>query len=53
MIDQPTADQIARTVNELKGKVTLLFISHQVPKGLAADLAIRIAEPLAQASGGS
>ncbi len=52
-LDQPTADQIARTINGLKGKVTLLFISHQVPKGLAADLAIRIAEPLARASGGN
>ncbi|MEO8674225.1 MAG: peptidase domain-containing ABC transporter [Casimicrobiaceae bacterium] len=52
-LDQPTADHIARTVNGLKGKVTLLFISHQIPKGLSADLAIRIAEPLARASGGN
>jgi len=50
-LDQPTADHIARTVNGLKGKVTLLFISHQVPKGLSTDVAIRIAEPLARASG--
>ena len=52
-LDAPTADHIARTINGLKGKVTLLFISHQVPRGLAADLAIRIAEPLARASGGN
>ncbi len=52
-LDLPTAEHIARTINGLKGKVTLLFISHQVPKGLAADLAIRISEPLAHASGGN
>jgi len=52
-LDQPTADHIARTVNALKGQVTLLFISHQMPKGLATDVAIRIAEPLAKASGGN
>ncbi len=36
-LDQQTAEQFARTVNQLKGKVTMLFIAHQVPRGLAVD----------------
>lgn len=36
-LDPGTAEQFARTVNRLKGKVTLLFIAHQLPKGLAVD----------------
>jgi subfamily B ATP-binding cassette protein HlyB/CyaB len=36
-LDQQTAEQFARTVNSLKGKVTMLFITHQVPKGLQVD----------------
>ena len=33
-LDQQTAEQFAQTVNKLKGKVTFLFITHQLPKGL-------------------
>ena len=36
-LDPPTAEQFARTVNRLKGKVTIIFISHQLPKGLHVD----------------
>jgi subfamily B ATP-binding cassette protein HlyB/CyaB len=36
-LDQQTAEQFARTVNSLKGKVTMLFITHQIPKGLQVD----------------
>jgi subfamily B ATP-binding cassette protein HlyB/CyaB len=36
-LDAATAEQFARTVNRLKGKVTLIFITHQVPRGLAID----------------
>ena len=36
-LDQPTAEQFAQTVNRLKGKVTMLFITHHVPKGLRVD----------------
>ncbi|MFZ3086875.1 MAG: peptidase domain-containing ABC transporter [Methylotenera sp.] len=39
-LDQPTAEHFAKTVNKLKGKVTMLFITHQVPKGLQVDEAI-------------
>ena len=36
-LDQATAEQFARTINQLKGKVTMLFIAHQIPKGLKVD----------------
>jgi subfamily B ATP-binding cassette protein HlyB/CyaB len=39
-LDQPTAEHFAKTVNQLKGKVTILFITHQVPKGLKVDDAV-------------
>ncbi len=36
-LDQHTAEHFAQTVNRLKGKVTMLFITHQIPKGLQVD----------------
>ena len=36
-LDQSTAEQFARTINQLKGKVTMLYITHQLPKGLEVD----------------
>jgi subfamily B ATP-binding cassette protein HlyB/CyaB len=36
-LDQPTAERFAQTVNRLKGEVTILFIAHQVPRGLHVD----------------
>ena len=36
-LDPPTAEEFARTVNQLKGKVTMLFIAHQLPRGLQVD----------------
>jgi subfamily B ATP-binding cassette protein HlyB/CyaB len=41
-LDGPTAEQIARTIATLRGKVTILFITHHVPRGLVPDAAIRI-----------
>jgi subfamily B ATP-binding cassette protein HlyB/CyaB len=40
--------QFAQTVNRLKGKVTTLFIAHQVPKGLQVDEVVRLGDGLAQ-----
>ena len=38
---RPTrAEHFAQTVNKLKGKVTILFITHQLPKGLQVDEAV-------------
>ena len=39
-LGQYTAELFAQTINKLKGKVTILFITHQLPKGLAVDEAI-------------
>lgn len=36
-LDGPTAEQFAQTINALRGKVTMLFISHGLPKGLQVD----------------
>jgi subfamily B ATP-binding cassette protein HlyB/CyaB len=36
-LDPATAERFAATVNKLKPAVTVLFIAHQLPKGLAVD----------------
>ena len=36
-LDQHTAEHFAKTINTLKGQVTMLFITHQIPKGLQVD----------------
>jgi len=41
-LDAGTAEVFAATVNQLKGKVTMLFITHQLPTVLKADALIRI-----------
>jgi ATP-binding cassette, subfamily B, bacterial HlyB/CyaB len=41
-LDQQTADRFAQTVNRLKGHVTIAFVAHQLPKGLAVDEVITL-----------
>lgn len=41
-LDEATAESFARTVNQLKGKVSMLFIAHQLPKGLKVDEVVRL-----------
>ncbi len=36
-LDAPTAEHLAHTINQLKGKVTILLIAHALPRGLQAD----------------
>ncbi|MBI4194969.1 MAG: peptidase domain-containing ABC transporter, partial [Betaproteobacteria bacterium] len=36
-LDEPTAEQFVKTVNRLKGRVTMIFIAHQLPTGLNVD----------------
>lgn len=43
-LDQQTAEVFARTINALKGKVTLLFIAHVLPRGLQVDEAWRFGQ---------
>jgi ATP-binding cassette, subfamily B, bacterial HlyB/CyaB len=45
-VDPLTAEQLARTINALRGRVTMLFIAHVVPKSLQADQTVRIGEKL-------
>jgi len=32
-----TAELFAQTINRIKGQVPMIFITHQVPKGLQVD----------------
>lgn len=41
-LDAPTAEHFAQTINALHGKVTMLFITHALPKGLKVDAIYRI-----------
>lgn len=43
-LDQQTEEHFAKTINKLKGKVTMLFITHQIPRGLAVDEVIQLGE---------
>lgn len=43
-LDHPTAEHFARTINRLKGKATMLFIAHQLPKGLQVDEVVTLGE---------
>lgn len=46
-LDEATAESFARTVNQLKGKVSMLFIAHQLPKGLRVDEVVRLGADIA------
>jgi ATP-binding cassette, subfamily B, bacterial HlyB/CyaB len=41
-LDQQTAEHFARTISTLKGRVTILFITHQLPRGLKFDSVFEI-----------
>jgi subfamily B ATP-binding cassette protein HlyB/CyaB len=43
-LDQATAEHFARTINTLKGQVTMIFITHQIPRGLHVDEVISLGE---------
>jgi subfamily B ATP-binding cassette protein HlyB/CyaB len=43
-LDQQTAEHFARTINTLKGRVTMIFITHQIPKGLHVDEVVALGE---------
>lgn len=48
-LDAVTAELFAKTVNGLKGKVTMLFITHGLPRNLIVDAIYRIGVDGAQA----
>jgi subfamily B ATP-binding cassette protein HlyB/CyaB len=41
-LDGETAESFAKTINQLKGKVTMLFITHALPKALRVDGVLQI-----------
>ena len=41
-LDSATAEHFAATINQLKGKVTMMFITHAMPKNLLVDEVVRI-----------
>jgi len=43
-LDQQTTEHFAQTINRLKGKVTMIFITHQVPKGLQVDEVVNMGQ---------
>ncbi|MBI3726909.1 MAG: peptidase domain-containing ABC transporter [Burkholderiales bacterium] len=47
-LDTTTAEHFAQTINALKGKVTMLFITHGLPKGLKVDAIYRLTDNGAQ-----
>jgi subfamily B ATP-binding cassette protein HlyB/CyaB len=44
-LDTATAEHFCATINQLKGKVTMLFITHALPKNLQVDEIVRIEAP--------
>jgi ATP-binding cassette, subfamily B, bacterial HlyB/CyaB len=51
-LDNQTAEHFAQTINQLKGKVTMLFIAHVLPRGLQVDEVIQFG-PRSAAKDGS
>ncbi|WP_019561980.1 peptidase domain-containing ABC transporter [Caldimonas manganoxidans] len=43
-LDPQTAEHFAATINQLRGQVTMLFITHALPKNLHVDEVVRIGE---------
>jgi subfamily B ATP-binding cassette protein HlyB/CyaB len=43
-LDVETSEHLARTINQLKGSTTILFITHHVPRGLAVDAIVRLGD---------
>jgi subfamily B ATP-binding cassette protein HlyB/CyaB len=41
-LDGETAEAFAKTINQIKGKVTMLFITHALPKALKCDEVLHI-----------
>ena len=41
-LDAETAEHFAKTINALKGKVTMIFITHALPHSLRVDSVIQL-----------
>ena len=45
-LDRETAESLGRTISRLRGKVTMLFIAHQLPETLAVDVTTKLDQPI-------
>jgi subfamily B ATP-binding cassette protein HlyB/CyaB len=43
-LDAETAEHFAKTINALKGKVTMVFITHALPKSLRVDEVVHLSQ---------
>jgi ATP-binding cassette, subfamily B, bacterial HlyB/CyaB len=50
-LDAQTSEAFAKTINQLKGKVTMLFITHAMPKALQVDGVLQIGQQSTSADG--
>jgi subfamily B ATP-binding cassette protein HlyB/CyaB len=46
-VDHATAEALGRTISSLKGRVSILFIAHALPRSLVVDRNVRLGEKLA------
>jgi subfamily B ATP-binding cassette protein HlyB/CyaB len=44
-LDHATAEAFSQTINRLKGRATILFITHQLPRGLKVDEIVQLGVP--------
>jgi subfamily B ATP-binding cassette protein HlyB/CyaB len=47
-LDRETAEHFSSTINQLKGQVTMLFITHALPNNLMVDYTVHINEGAVQ-----
>jgi ATP-binding cassette, subfamily B, bacterial HlyB/CyaB len=43
-LDKESASKIAETINKLRGKATIVFITHQLPESLVVDATLKMGE---------
>jgi subfamily B ATP-binding cassette protein HlyB/CyaB len=48
-LDPITAEAFAKTINQLKGQATMIFITHQLPKALQVDGLVQLGREVAEA----
>jgi subfamily B ATP-binding cassette protein HlyB/CyaB len=41
-LDHATAEAFSQTINRLKGRATILFVTHQLPRGLKVDEIVQL-----------
>jgi ATP-binding cassette, subfamily B, bacterial HlyB/CyaB len=46
-LDEQVCEQFVGTINKLRGRMTTLFITHQIPKGLQIDAMVKFQNPSA------